>query len=122
MKFKSSRTSIGVDANQLTDLADAHIGASMVLLQVQSADPMGFMVGTALHLDDMNMRGEQIYIAFRWACEAAPGNTAAGPFFVEAVKRRDPEMVAYVNKHFPPLPGEEAVTSGAAYARRHNRR
>jgi hypothetical protein len=122
-KFKSSRTSLKVDGEQVTLLADGHLGATILLMETQRTDPMEFMIGTALHLDDMNMRGEQIYQAFKWACTQAPEAEAAGPYFIAAIKRRDPEMVAWVNRMCPDVkPGEIAVESGAAYARFHNRK
>jgi len=117
MGFKSTRTSIKVDSSQVEALADLHLGAFSLLMTMQSADPMGFMIATALHIDDMNMRGEQIWQAFRWACTKAPDGDAAGPFFVAAINRRDPEMVAYVNQALPLPAGEVAVVSGASHAR-----
>lgn len=122
-KFKSSRTNLTVGGDQVTVLADGHLGATILLMETRRTDPMEFMVGTALHIDDMNMRGEQIYQAFKWACTQAPQAEAAGPYFIAAIRRRDPEMVAWVNRTCTDVkPGEIAVEGGASYARNHQRR
>lgn len=63
-----------------------------------------------LHLDDMNMRGSQIWIAYKNYCD---NNMEK---FVDCVQKRDPEMVAMVNKmHFEQGGTEVAVTSGASF-------
>lgn len=73
---------------------------------------MNFMMGTLLDLDDMNIRGSQIWIAFKDYC----GENLDS--FIELVKKRDPNMVDMVNQ--ASLKGwtgtqSKAVTSGASY-------
>lgn len=90
-------------------MSEGNIGAHAVLMEIMGNDPgMGFM--TVLNLDDMNMRGEQIWEA-RKLFETPEA-------FVEAVKKRDPAMVEHVNKTCTDIGGELAVTSGASYKHR----
>ena len=58
-------------------------------------------------LDDMNMRGAQIMRAVDYA-----DNHMAK--LLEAVRNRDPAMVAYVNENYPKSNEEEAVERGAS--------
>jgi hypothetical protein len=74
---------------------------------------MNFMMGTLLHLDDMNIRGSQIWIAFKDYC----GENLES--FIELVKQRDPNMVDMVNQ--ASLKGWtgtqcKAVTQGASFS------
>jgi hypothetical protein len=77
------------------------INAMMALLQG------GGSVLDLLHLDNMGMRGSQIWVAFKDHCE---GDVAA---FVSAIRERDPDMIATVNEN---CPEHRAVRSGASYA------
>ncbi len=63
-----------------------------------------------LALDDMNLRGWQIWVAWKDHCKADM------PTFLKALAERDPEMVATVNSSkggSPETP--RAVTCGASY-------
>lgn len=50
-----------------------------------------------LTLDTMNMRGAQVWVAF------AGFSNKFFPHFKSCVMSRDPQMIAYVNKHVPQL-------------------
>lgn len=96
--------------NLIMDLAEGNPGAITAMMQLMEAcggDPMeAFM--PLLGLDDMNMRGSQIWAGFKYHCK---GDAKA---FLQCIKDRDPAMIETVNKE---VPGSEvAVTSGASYA------
>ncbi len=57
-----------------------------------------------LYLDSMNMRGAQIWAAYAGFCGLF------FPNFKECVLTRNPDMIAYVNKH---IPQHTAVKNGA---------
>lgn len=81
-------------------MAEGNKSAHKLLLLCARVDPL-----LLLHLDDMNMRGEQAWVSFYWYCE--------GIFekFKLCVTTRDSELVNFVNKH-PSYP--RAVTRGGA--------
>lgn len=94
----------------LVTMAEGNPGAARVLAEiVQAPDYTGthnFM--TILSLDDMNMRGAQIWVAWKDFCKE---DTQA---LIDKIKTRDPEMVAFVNKHGGTGP-ELAVEHGGSY-------
>lgn len=80
-------------------------GALRVCMELMQ-DQMGF--GLILDLDDMNMRGPQIWIAYKDHCREDLD------LFKRLIRERDPDMVATVNNsagHSEP----KAVTSGASF-------
>lgn len=83
-------------------------GAISVLLSIMKEQPeTGFI--NILSLDDMNIRGTQIWIGFKDHC----GEDIIR--FLDCIKHRSPEMVATINNEG--LRGnhkEKAVTSGAS--------
>jgi hypothetical protein len=58
-----------------------------------------------MHLDDMNMRGSQIHIAYT---DYAQRNV---PLLLLSVMEHSPEMITFVNKFCEPSIGEKAVYS-----------
>ena len=89
------------------DMSEGNPGALQVLMDLLS-DPTGFVL--LMTLDDMNIRGTQVWIAFK---DYAKEDMAV---FIEAIRTRKQEMVDVVN-----LEGERgnhnqiAVTSGGSY-------
>ena len=88
-----SRKSINITDNTETVtllLAEGNPGGLTILARIlESRGLVGF--DTLLHLDDMNIRGSQIWIGYKDYCKEDLNK------FVEAVKRRDPEMVKLIN-------------------------
>lgn len=70
-------------------LAEGNPGALRVLMELLQMDGGLFSI---LHLDDMNIRGTQIWVAFK---DFAKEDMAR---FVEAIRKRDPELVRVVNE------------------------
>ncbi len=75
----------GTVQNLVVTMSEGNVGAISVIRQVLESSPMdGFM--RLLDLDDMNMRGPQIWVGFKNHCEGGID------VFLEAVKNRDPEL------------------------------
>lgn len=108
------RDKIGLHMNMvdvLVALAEGNIGAVQVLTQLCEA-PTGFL--DCFHLDDMNMRGPQIWVAYKDVC----GSDIE--VLRKKIKTRDAEMVAAVNKEMlmDPKWKEVAVAHGHSFERR----
>ena len=96
----------------LIEMSEGNPGAITVLMElIGRDDPSAFM--TILNLDDMNMRGSQIWVGFKDHC----GEDIEK--FAQCVNDRDPDMVKVVNSEcFIPGEdgyGEEAVIAGASF-------
>lgn len=94
----------------IVTMSEGNPGAMSVLMKLFSSEPHGFIFG--LHLDDMNIRGPQIWLGFKdFAGEDLEK-------FKQALKDRSKEMVDLINKEYL-LSGEKemAVTSGASFSR-----
>lgn len=92
----------------LIQMSEGNPGAVSVLVQLIKDDPMGFI--DVLNLDDMGMRGSQIWIAYKDHCKEDIGA------FRKALRDRDPAMVATVNASRGSAPGTPiAVTNGASF-------
>lgn len=81
----------GSPVDLMVDLSEGIIGAATVLrqmLQEYGAEALLYM----MHLDDMNMRGSQIWLGYAHYCGSDLDK------FVKAIKTRDLGMVAFVNK------------------------
>ena len=107
MATETKRRKIGL-GTPLFDVIDAmsegNPGAIRVCCEIVKASPLdGFI--TLLHLDDMGVRGSQIWVGFK---DFANENLED---FVAAVFRRDPEMVRKINEQ---CPEHRAVTGGAS--------
>lgn len=89
-------------------LSEGNPGAVNVLMQLFQDGPTGFL--NILCLDDMNMRGPQIWVAFK---DFAGEDLET---LKEGLKSRSQDMVDKVNEECG-ADGEFAVTSGASYGR-----
>ncbi|MFK5600208.1 hypothetical protein ACFZ8E_24895 [Methylobacterium sp. HMF5984] len=96
------------DPDGLYTLSEGNPGALTVIMAAAKhlPSPQDFMF--LLSLDDMNIRGPQIWVAYKDICG---GNLTK---LAELVERRDADLVAAVNLTIPD--GERAVTSGASFA------
>ena len=89
-------------------MSEGNPGALSVLFQLMQ-EPTGLM--DILHLDDMNIRGTQIWIGYKYWADQDIAK------FREGIKSRNPELVAKINE----LNAEQgctdvAVVSGASFA------
>lgn len=87
-------------------------GAIVGITQLMQADEAGFML--LLGLDDMNIRGSQVWEAYKYLYNED------GKKFAEAVKNRDKNMVDFINQEMASVDGEKAVTGGASFDRSKN--
>lgn len=71
-------------------MAEGNPGAAGVLAQLYNTADDGFL--DVLRLDDMNMRGEQIWCGYKYYC----GENI--DLFRAAIRDRDPQMIAFVNE------------------------
>lgn len=111
---KSTRTNLTITTpmDMIQTLADNNIGALTLLIRLASTNPDPLdNVLLFLNLDDLNMRGEQVWVAFKYACDEDDKR------FIEVVHSKDEAMIAKVNELCPRHPGE-AVFAGASYKRR----
>lgn len=86
-------------------LPDAMVG----IVELMKADENGLML--LLGLDDMNIRGSQIWEAYKYLYHED------GKKFVQAVRGRSNEMVNFINEELATVGGEKAVTGGASFDR-----
>lgn len=104
------RPKLDVDSDRqvFLTMCEGNPGALSVLMKL-AEDPMGLIY--ILDLDDMGMRGSQIWVAYKDHCKQ---DIAA---FKKALSDRDPAMVATVNASRGHAPGTpQAVTRGASFA------
>lgn len=108
--FRTQRRKVGAPSGSLQDLvvemSEGNPGAITVMMQLINRDQMGGFM-RILDLDDMNIRGSQVWIGYKDHC----GQDIEK--FEAAVSARDPAMVETINRNSGP--GEQAVTSGASY-------
>jgi hypothetical protein len=113
MNMKSTRKSLTLESNlasMSSILADGNMAAFTLLLSMaRDGDYMDTML-TFLGIDDLNLRGEQVYVAFKHC-------NSDIPTFVEAVGKRDQALIDAVNKQVAVPSGEQAF-SGASFKRR----
>lgn len=94
-----------VDA--IVQMSEGNPGATTVLARMLKDRPDdGFML--ILGLDDMNMRGSQIWLGYKDHCHQDLGQ------FISCIQKRDPEMVLTVNRES--CDGESAVEHGGSWA------
>lgn len=75
-------------------MSEGNPGALTVLMQIVEKDPnLGLL--QILNLDDMNVRGTQIWIGYKDHC----GENI--DLFIEKMKARDADMVATINRECP---------------------
>ncbi len=84
-------------------------GAMVGITDLMKSDEAGFML--LLGLDDMNIRGSQIWEAYKYLYHED------GKKFAQAVKNRDKKMVDFINEELATVGGEKAVTGGASFDR-----
>jgi hypothetical protein len=92
-------------------------GAIVVLNKLTEVLGLSVGVMTILSLDDMNIRGSQIWVGFKDFCGEDIHR------FIKAIQNRDPNMVAAIN--IGCVRGKEteaAVCSGASFTRERQRR
>ena len=89
-------------------MSEGNIGALTVLMGILKKSPReGFF--SVLNLDDMNIRGEQIWLGYKDFCNQDLDR------FIECAKKRDKDMIETINKNCSI--GEIAVHSGASFSR-----
>lgn len=92
-------------------MAEGNPGALNVLAALVKSGEDGIMI--PLHLDDMNIRGTQIWVGFKDYCKQDLNA------FIKAVSERDEKMLAHINA--VGLEGNhthKAVAQGAAFGKR----
>jgi hypothetical protein len=96
--------------DMMIKMSEGNPGAITALAELAKNDPMGMNgVMLILHLDDMGMRGSQIWVAYKDHCKQ---DIAA---FIKAIEDRDPAMVATVNASRGVGDVQPAVTNGASF-------
>jgi hypothetical protein len=76
----------------LTTMAEGNPGGLTVMMKLLENDPI---VGLAhiLHLNDMNIRGTQIWVGYKDHCKSDL------QVFIQAIKDRDEAMIDTINKN-----------------------
>jgi hypothetical protein len=99
----------GTNVDMAVKMSEGNPGALSVLIQLMEMGMDGFMV--IMHLDDMNIRGSQIWVGYKDFC----GEDIEK--FKETVEARSPEMVEVINQMPSGALGteEKAVTNGGSY-------
>jgi hypothetical protein len=88
-------------------MSEGNPGAMSVLMQIlQNSED----VLTILDLDDMNIRGSQIWVGFKDYCGEDIDK------FIAAARKRDEKMIEVINKECASS-GEIAVRNGASFVR-----
>ena len=93
----------------IVTMSEGNPGAIRVLSEIIQR-PGGEGLILILGLDDMNVRGSQVWVGYKDHC----GEDIDA--FAKAIKTRDPEMVAKINEQCS-YSGEIAVASGASFKR-----
>lgn len=87
-------------------MAEGNPGAAIALSKLVSSEDDGLML--LLHLDDMNMRGEQVYVAHKEHCA---GDMAKMVNFVNG-RCRGAERAVQRGASFDSLPGRKVGARG----------
>lgn len=90
-------------------MSEGNPGGLRVIMQMLVRGGPQAMI-SVLDLDDMNIRGEQIWLGYKDHCGEDLDK------FIELARRRDVGMVETINKYCSSA--EVAVTSGASFAHR----
>ena len=90
-------------------MSDGLPGAIVGMTQLMNSDEAGIML--LLSLDDMNIRGSQIWEAYKYLYNED------GKKFAKAVKNRDKNMIDFINQEMASVGGEKAVAGGASFDR-----
>jgi len=96
----------------IMQMGEGNPGAIRVLMELMKADQIdGFM--RLLDLDDMNIRGSQVWLGYKDHCGEDMDT------FMAAVRDRDKDMVSTINaQRWPKDTAEVAVANGASFAKR----
>jgi len=86
------------------EMSEGNPGACAVIGMILGKGPSSWF--TLLDLDDMNIRGPQIWVGYKDHCKENIDD------FIAAVKRRDAQMIATINKECPEW---KAVKAGASF-------
>lgn len=111
MRKKINMSSTIFDA--VVDFSEGNPGSCTVLSRILKDEPPVEVLSVLLDLDDMNIRGPQIWVAYKDYC----GEDLVK--FRECVRSRDRKMVDVVNAEMlhDPRWSEIAVTNGASWER-----
>ena len=90
-------------------MAEGNPGAMTAMGALTREDPMAFML--ILGLDDMNIRGSQIWQVYKYYCNEDVEK------FKEVIHNRDADMVQYINEQNAAEGQEKAVSGGASFDR-----
>lgn len=111
MTERKKLNATGTMMDVLMEMSEGNPGAISVLAQLLEGNPMdGFT--SILALDDMNMRGSQIWVGYKDYCGQDIDK------FRAAIKSRDQMMVDTVNEHQGTGTEEQACTRGASFQHR----
>lgn len=107
-KSPTSRAKLPQTTNSLQlieDMSEGSTEASNIFFDVMGLrfEKLGALIK---NLDDMNIRGKQVDLAFGLYDDLDK--------FIDAAERRSSKMVEFVNKHFANVDKEEAVRRGAS--------
>lgn len=109
----TAREKIDINDNMMQvmlKMSEGNPGAITGMASLINDDAMsGFML--LLGLDDMNIRGSQIWQVYKYYCEEDVEK------FKEVIRNRDADMVQYLNEQNAVEGQEKAVTSGASFDR-----
>lgn len=90
-------------------MSEGNPGAASVIGQLMQDPCEGFMA--VLHMDDMNIRGCQIWVGYKDHCGSDIDR------FKAAILDRDAAMVETINRIALPQTGHKAVEHGASFQR-----
>lgn len=107
----TSRKEIDIDGSvfdMLLLMSEGNPSAAIVLSRIMNKCDAGTM--SIFDLDDMNIRGAQIWVAFKYVCNEDLD------MLCEKLKKRDPSMVEAINKEMSRNPTYKwlAVQRGAS--------
>lgn len=108
-KVRTSISMTGSTLDLLLTMSEGNPGAASVLTMLMKDDPFGFIA--MLSLDDMNIRGCQIWVGYKDHC----GQDIEA--FKKAIEDRDAAMIETINRIAFPQIGERAVAHGASFNR-----
>ena len=81
-------------------------GALVAMAQIMSNDENGLL--KLFGLDDMNIRGSQIWVAYKYLYHEDANK------FINGIRKRDPKMIEFINEELASVGGEKAVEGGAS--------
>lgn len=99
---------VGTIMEDIFKMAEGNPGAVTAIAAIMKAQgEMGYL--TLLALDDMNIRGAQIWVGYKDVC----GHDTAK--FIALIEARDQSLIEKINEAFGGGTGWQAVVSGASY-------